>query len=269
MLTSPLWLDGHEISPGVHIVSNPISLAEAQTRVSIVSPQLTDFSSFTGPFNYPKCRPSQPMPEPEPVHTSVLSQLSDVPQFTTTYQVNLLVRSTRNTASLLMHATFGKIRAQTYADCEVFEQAAAYTASKLDDMWYNLAQQIPVNQNDHVCNDTDFSAEKSAYAFAALKSWQPQQQQEEMKKAGLHSSLLSPFLDDHDANPHALPSTDPVHLDPCSAEYYETLINALDLDSPKCSNISENVMSNFKNLLHRYPKAFHIPGSHLVSYVLS
>ena len=88
--------------------------------MSIVSPQLTDFSSFTGPFNYSKCRPGQPMPESKPVHPSVLSgehadtisQLSDIPTFTTTYQVNVLVRSTNNTASLPMHATLGKIRAQ-------------------------------------------------------------------------------------------------------------------------------------------------------------
>ena len=90
----PLWLDGQEISPGVHVVSGPISLTEAQTHVSIVSPQLTDFSSFTGPFNSPKCRPSQAMLDLEPVHTGVssaeyvdtISQLSDVPDFTTTYQ---------------------------------------------------------------------------------------------------------------------------------------------------------------------------------------
>ena len=127
-------------------------------------------------------------------------------------------------------------------------------------MWYHFAQQIPVDANDHVYNNTDFSTGKSAYAFAALRSWQPQQQ--EMKKAGLHSSLLSPFLDDHDADhPHALPSTDPVYLDPYSEEYYETLVNTLDLDSPKYSNISEDVMSNFKNLLRRYPEVFHIPGS--------
>ena len=102
VLTFPLWLDGQEISPGAYVVSGPISLTEAQTHVSIVSPHLTDFSSFTGPFNFPKCRPSQPMPEPEPVHTGVLSaehvdtisQLNDIPDFTITYQVNVLVRST-------------------------------------------------------------------------------------------------------------------------------------------------------------------------------
>ena len=181
VLTSPLRLDGQEISPGVHVVSGPISLTEAQTYVSIVSPQLTHFSLFTGPFNYPKCRPSQPMPEPEPVHTGVLSaehvdtisQLSDVPDFTTTYQVNVLVCSTRNTASLPMHTTLGKIRAQTSGDSEVFKQAATHTASKPADMSYGFAQQIPVNPNDHVYNNTDFSTGKSAYAFAALKSWQP------------------------------------------------------------------------------------------------
>ena len=108
-------------------------------------------------------------------------------------------------------------------------------------MWYHFAQQIPADANDHVYNNTDFSTGKSAYAFAALRSWQPQQQ--EMKKAGLHSSLLSPFFDDHDADhPHALPSTDPVYLDPYSEEYYETLVNTLDLDSPKYSNISEDVV---------------------------
>ena len=119
------------------------------------------------------------MPEPEQVHTGVLSaehvetisQLSDVPDFTTTYQVNVLFRSTRNTAFLPMHASLGKIRAQTSADSDVFERAATYTASKLADMWYHFAQQIPVNANDHVYNNTDFSTGKSAHAFAALKSW--------------------------------------------------------------------------------------------------
>ena len=130
------------------------------------------------------------MPELQSVHTGVLSaehvdtisHLSDVPDFTNTYQVNVLVRSTRNTASLPMHSTLGKIRAQTSADSEVFEQAATHTGSKLAGRWYHIAQQIPVNLSDHVYNDTDFSIGKSAYAFAALKSWQPQQQQEEMKK---------------------------------------------------------------------------------------
>ena len=67
--TSPLWLDGQEIFPGVYVLSSHISLTETQKRVPIVSPQLTDLFSFS----YPKCHPSQPMPEPEPVHTGVLS----------------------------------------------------------------------------------------------------------------------------------------------------------------------------------------------------
>ena len=84
------------------------------------------------------------------------------------------------------------------------------------------------------------------------------------KKTGLHSSLLSPLLDDHDADHlRALPSTDPVYLNPYSEEYYEKLVNTLDLVSLKYSNVSEDVMSNFKNLLRRYPEAFHIPGSPL------
>ena len=69
-----------------------------------------------------------------------------------------------------MHATLGKSRTQTSTDSEVFEQAATHTASKLDDMWNNFAQQIPVKPNDHVYNDADFSTGKSARVFAALKS---------------------------------------------------------------------------------------------------
>ena len=81
---------------------------------------------------------------------------------------------------------------------------------------------------------------------------------------------MSPFLDDHDADhSHALPSTDPVYLDPYYEEYYETLVNTLDLDSPKYSNISEDVMSNFKNALRRYLEAFHIPGSPLGGIIKS
>ena len=38
VLTSPLWYDGQWISPGGHVVSGSISLTEAQTHVSIVSP---------------------------------------------------------------------------------------------------------------------------------------------------------------------------------------------------------------------------------------
>ena len=83
------------------------------------------------------------MPEPEPVHIGVLSaehvdavsQLSDVPDFIATYQVNVLARSTRNIAYFPMHSTLGKIRAQTSANSEGFEQAATHTASKLADMW--------------------------------------------------------------------------------------------------------------------------------------
>ena len=71
MLTS-LWLDGQKI-PLVSILSVVLFHSLKLRHVSIVSHQLTDFSSFTGLFNYPKCRPSQPMPEPEPVHTGVLS----------------------------------------------------------------------------------------------------------------------------------------------------------------------------------------------------
>ena len=148
MLTS-LWLDGQEVSPGAHVVSGPISLTKAQTHVSIVSPQLTDFSSFTGSFNHPKCRPSHLIPEPEPVHTEhvhTISHLSDVPDFTTTYQVNVLVRSTPDTASLrdfLCMLLWAKFVPRPLLIVKFLNKLLL--TQNVGDMWYHFAQQIPVN----------------------------------------------------------------------------------------------------------------------------
>ena len=160
VLTSPLWLDGQEISPGVHVVSGPISLTKAQTHVPIVSPKLTDFSSFTGPFNYQKSRPSQPMPEPEPVHTDTVLSAEYVDTILSSVMFLTSLPPTRSMLGSLytyhcissLHATLGNIRAQTSADSEIFQQAATHTASKLVDMWYHFPQQIPVNANDPAYN---------------------------------------------------------------------------------------------------------------------
>ena len=161
-----------------------------------------------------------------------------------------------------MHATLGKIRAQPLLIVKFLNKLLLTPHQNLLISGTILLSRFLLIQMIKFIMTPVFSTGKFAYAFAALKSWQPQQQREEMKKAGLHSSLLSPFLDDHDTDhPHALPYTDPVFLDPYTEEHHETLVNTLDLDSPTYSNISENVMSNFRNLLRRYPEAFHIPGS--------
>ena len=79
MVSSPLWLEGNEVCPGVQVVSSPIS----QTCISSqpVRPEPPQALNR----NYPKCRPSRMVPEPEePPHPNGMlisqtpSELSDL-----------------------------------------------------------------------------------------------------------------------------------------------------------------------------------------------
>ena len=55
LFTAPLWLEGRDMMPGVHVVSGPVDLA----NVSSVHTILPD-------YNRPMCRPSQPCIVDEP-----------------------------------------------------------------------------------------------------------------------------------------------------------------------------------------------------------
>ena len=88
MFSNPLWLERNEVCPGVQVVSGPIS----QTCISSQSVILEPPSALNQ--NYPKCRPSRMLPEPEqpPKLNGVLvsqppSKLSDLdlPDFSTVF----------------------------------------------------------------------------------------------------------------------------------------------------------------------------------------
>lgn len=51
-------------------------------------------------------------------------------------------------------------------------------------------------------------------------------------------------------------------LDP-SSEYHQTLLQILELDSPKYSHVDQHILQEFKLLLRKYPTAFLLPGSSL------
>ena len=96
------------------------------------------------------------------------------------------------------------------------------------------------------------------------KSWQLHAQTAEMARAGLDSSILSQFLSEPDLDhPNAMPPPKGAYLDPYSDEYFAQLVTASELDGPMYSDVDPNIMSEFKQILRKYPTAFHLPGTPL------
>ena len=50
-------------------------------------------------------------------------------------------------------------------------------------------------------------------------------------------------------------------MDPYSDEYFDKLVAALELDSLMYANIDPEVIVKFKEILRKYPEAFHLPGT--------
>ena len=66
-------------------------------------------------------------------------------------------------------------------------------------------------------------------------------------------------MDHHDA----LPPTGGAYLDLHSDEYFDKLVKALELDGPLYAKVDPNTMDQFKEILHKYPEAFHLRGTPL------
>ena len=54
-----------------------------------------------------------------------------------------------------------------------------------------------------------------------------------------------------------------MHLDPHSEEYYQKLVEALELDTHFNSHVNPDILTQFKALIRKYPTAFHLPGAEL------
>ena len=68
-----------------------------------------------------------------------------------------------------------------------------------------------------------------------------------MQQSGLDSSILSPFSPEPDIDhPNMFPPTSTVHLDPHSEEYYQKLVEALELDTQAYSHVSPEILTQFK-----------------------
>ena len=85
-----------------------------------------------------------------------------------------------------------------------------------------------------------------------------------MQQSGLDSSILSPFFPEPDTDhSNIFPPTSTVHLDPHSEEYYQKLVEALELDTQAYSHVNPENLTQYKALIRKYPTAFHLPGDEL------
>ena len=205
------------------------------------------------------------LPEPEqlPKLNGVLvsqppSELSDLdlPDFSTVFYTTVLVRSTKPEAVLPHHVKVGTIRPQTSDDEATFFEAAETTAKQLADTWFEYASSV---QSAPVC-----AVSKAQPTGTSLHNWKVSDQFAEMQQSGLDSSILSPFLPEPDIDhPNIFPPTSDVCLDPHSEEYYQKLVEALELDTQAHFHVNPEIMTHFKALIRKYPTAFHLPGAEL------
>ena len=149
LFSSPLWLEGGSLFPGVQVVSGPIDLKSLTS-----SPVHTQFPQFSLPsYSHPKCQPSQPVPAPDPdpsVHGILTSQDSLISQpvapmldYQQVYYTTVLVRSTKNKTVLPLNANLGVIPSHTSDDDLIWQDAADHTAEQLSDTWLNFVTSRP------------------------------------------------------------------------------------------------------------------------------
>ena len=93
MVSAPLWLEGNEVCPGVHVITGPITQSCFSSQPIIPEPPPAMH------HNYPKCRPSRMLSEPEPplqpdglLASQIPASLSDfeLPNFSTVFTTTIL-----------------------------------------------------------------------------------------------------------------------------------------------------------------------------------
>ena len=270
LFSSPQWLEGQEISPGIQVISGPFDLHALSSVPSLDDPL---FFKTEG-HHYPKCRPSRMVPpfDPPPVQAGVLNSpiqpldignafANDVPAFSTKFYMTVVVKSTKDHTVLPHNANLGSIQPFNSNHEQVFSEAADHTAHTLADTWFEYAKHTGTTQNP---SSVARSQAQPTGTSCFPQSWSLQAQTSEMTKAGLDSSYLSPFLPEPDLDPpHVHPPVEDVSLDPHSEEYFQQLVAALDLETDTYAHVDLAIMSKFKALIRKYSHAFYLPGSEL------
>ena len=270
LFSSPQWLEGQEISPGIQVISGPFDLHALSSVPSLDDPL---FFKTEG-HHYLKCRPSRMVPpfDPPPVQAGVLNSpiqpldignafANDVPAFSTKFYTTVVVKSTKDHPVLPHNANLGSIQLYNSNHEQVFSEAADHTAHTLADTWFEYAKHTGTTPNP---SSVARSQAQPTGTSCFPQSWSLQAQTSEMTKAGLDSSYLSPFLPEPDLDPpHVHPPVEDVSLDPHSEEYFQQLVAALDLETDTYAHVDLAIMSKFKALIRKYSHAFYLPGSEL------
>ena len=150
----------------------------------------------------------------------------------------------------------GTITPQTSDDVATLVEAAETTTNQLANTWF---EDVSSAQCAPVC-----AISKTQPTGTSLHNWKVSDQLAEMQQSGLDSSILSPFFPEPDIDhSNMFPPTSTVHLDPHSEEYYQKLVEALELDTQAYSHVSPEILTQFKPLICKYPMAFHLPGAEL------
>ena len=145
MFSSPHWLEGNEISPGVRVVSGPVDLNSISSVLSFDDPL---FHHHEG-HNYPKCRPSHMLLEYEPplvqagvlisptqpLGTGNVFNTGDALEFSQKFYTTVVIKSTRDHIVLPHNANLGSIQPMSADHNEDFSDAADHTAHTLADTW--------------------------------------------------------------------------------------------------------------------------------------
>ena len=149
LFSFPHWLEGHDISPGIQVISGPTNMN------SISSVPSLDNSLFSSPpvSNYPKCQPCRMLPECElsPVQAGILLSPTqplpvgnilsgEIPDFTEKVYTTVTIKSTKDHLVLPHNANLGSIQPMTSENDKVFSEAADTTADLLADTWLAYAK---------------------------------------------------------------------------------------------------------------------------------
>ena len=148
LFSSPQWLEGKEISPGLQVIIGPFDMNDISSGPSLNEPLFLQ----TEGHNYPKCRPSRMLPpfEPPPVQAGVLNSPirpldignafgNAVPDFSTKFYTIVIVKSTKDHPVLPHNANLGTIQPFTPNHDTIFSEAANHTAATLADTWFEYA----------------------------------------------------------------------------------------------------------------------------------
>ena len=195
-----LWLTGHELEPGVKVLSGPLNAT-----------QIRPVMEFTS------ARDSQP---------------DALPDFNQPLAMNVLVQCNKKKAKISNSTTFGNISASSDENKANFDAAFEFTAETLCAS-LDLSDPLLCQNISNLAGDIMFQPANDSSGKPATKTHLPSAATREMADVGLvqHFSTLSPFSQQGDPDDRDLPPQSDHLLDPFSEEYHQKLRHELRLDT--------------------------------------